>query len=83
MVLFSLTVAGKGQEPEARLLNKSSRLAPALGVPKFIIVSYIVCSHFVVLLKLDLDVQQTHLSPNGGGGGRDIFFTSDKGMGLI
>ncbi len=43
-------------------MNKSSRLAPALGVTKFIIVTDKLWSHFVVLLKSDLDVQQTHLS---------------------
>jgi len=41
--------------------NKSSCLAQALGVTKFIIVTDIIWSHFVVLLKSHLDVQQTHL----------------------
>jgi hypothetical protein len=38
---------------ETDLLNKSSCLALALGVTK---------SHFAILLKSDLGVQQTHLS---------------------
>ncbi len=46
---------------EAGLLNKSSCLAPALGVTKIIIVTDIFWSHFVVLLKSYLDAQRTHL----------------------
>ncbi len=47
---------------EAGKLNKGSCLASALGVTKVIFVIHMrwVWSHFVVLLKLDLDVQQTH-----------------------
>jgi hypothetical protein len=41
---------------EAGLLNKSSFLAPALGVTKFIFVTDMIGSGFVVPLKLDLDV---------------------------
>ncbi len=44
------------------LLKKISCLAPALGVIKSICHKYDFWSHFVVLLKLDLDVQQGHLS---------------------
>jgi hypothetical protein len=44
-------------EAESGLLNKSSRLAPALGATKLIPI--IAMSHFVVLLKSDLDIQQT------------------------
>jgi hypothetical protein len=43
------------------LLNKSSCFAPALGVTKFTIVTNMIWSHLVVLLKSHLDVQQTHL----------------------
>jgi len=39
---------------EASSLNKSSCLAPTLGVTKFIIVKGI-RSHFIVILKSDLD----------------------------
>jgi hypothetical protein len=39
------------------LLNKSSCLAAALGVTKSIAVIVMNRSHFVVLLKSDLDVQ--------------------------
>jgi hypothetical protein len=49
--------------PEAGLLNKSSHSAAALGVTKFITT---IAAHLValfVLLKSDLDVQQTHLCP--------------------
>ncbi len=46
---------------EAGLLNKSSCLAPTLGVTKFIIVTDMIGSHFAVLLKSDLDVQQNYL----------------------
>jgi len=49
---------------EAGLLNKSLWLAPAEGVTNNVMfVTDIICfaSHFAVLLKLDLDVQQTHL----------------------
>jgi hypothetical protein len=45
-------------KPTSGLLNKSSRLAAALGATKFIT---IIAQHFVVLLKSDLNVQQTHL----------------------
>jgi hypothetical protein len=45
------------KRPEAGLLSTSSCLAPALGVTKFIWSNL----YFVVLLKSDLDVQQTHL----------------------
>ncbi len=45
-----------GNCSEAGWLNESSCLAPALGVIKFIVVN-----DAVVLLKSDLDVQQTHL----------------------
>jgi hypothetical protein len=46
---------------EASLLNKSSCLAPALGVTIFIIVSdmFLITSS-VVPLKSDLDVQEKH-----------------------
>jgi hypothetical protein len=43
------------QQAEASLLNKGSCFARALGVTKFIIVIW---SHFVVLLKSDLNVQK-------------------------
>ncbi len=46
---------------EAGLLNKSSCLAAALGATKFIVVIVMNRPHFVVLLKSDLDVQQTRL----------------------
>ncbi len=46
--------------PMAGLLNISSFLATAFGVTKFTTVRGMK-SHFVVLLKLNLDVQQTHL----------------------
>jgi hypothetical protein len=46
---------------EASLLNKSSCLAAALGVTKFLKKLPWFWSHFVVFLKSDLDVQQTHL----------------------
>jgi hypothetical protein len=42
-------------------LNKSSCLASALGVTNVIIVADIIWSHFLVLLKPCLDVQQTQL----------------------
>jgi hypothetical protein len=42
------------------LLNKSSFLAPTLGVTKFIRMPRI-WTYFNVLLELDLDIQQTHL----------------------
>jgi hypothetical protein len=45
----------------AGLLNKSSRLAAALGVTKSIASLLCIWSQFIVLLKSDLDVQQTHL----------------------
>ncbi len=48
---------------EAGLLNKRSSFAPALGLARFIIVSDMIWSHFVVPLKSDLGVQQTHLWP--------------------
>ncbi len=50
---------------EAGLLNKSSHLAAALGVTKFIKVMAIFGHNLVTicwLLKSDLDVQQTHLN---------------------
>ncbi len=43
------------QSSEAGLLNKSSCLAAALGGPKLLI---IIWSHFVVLLKSDLDIHK-------------------------
>jgi hypothetical protein len=46
--------------PMVGLLNKTSFLATAFGVTKFTIVRDMK-SHFVVLLKSNLDVQQTHL----------------------
>jgi hypothetical protein len=46
----------KPTSSEAGLLNKSSSLAAALGVTKFI--TAIAMSHFVVLLKSDLDVYE-------------------------
>ncbi len=46
------------QQTRLSLLIKSSCLAPALGVAKFIIVTDMI---FVVSLKSDLDVQQTHI----------------------
>jgi hypothetical protein len=48
-------------DSEAWLLNKSSCLAPALGVTKFLVVTDMIWAHFDVLLKSDLDVQQTYL----------------------
>ncbi len=47
---------------EAGLLNLSSYLACALSVTKIAIARYMIFSHFGVLLRSDLDVQQTHLS---------------------
>ncbi len=44
--------------PEAGSLNKSSCLAQALGLTRFIIVTDMI---FDVLLRSHLDVQQTHL----------------------
>jgi hypothetical protein len=49
-------------KPASGLLNESSFLAPAFGVTKFILITDMIFSHFVVLLKSDLGVQQTHLS---------------------
>jgi len=46
---------------EAGLLNKSSYLAPTLGVTKFIIITDKIGSHFVAMLKSDLDVQKPPL----------------------
>jgi hypothetical protein len=46
--------------PEA-LLYKSSCLAPALGVTKFINITQIFWLQFVMLLKPDLDVHQPRL----------------------
>ncbi len=48
---------------ENGLLNKSSCLPQALGATKLIIATdmILVTSHFVLLLKSHLDVQQTHL----------------------
>ncbi len=42
----------------AGLLNKSYRLAAALGVTKFLT---IIAMHFVVQLESDLDVQKTRI----------------------
>jgi hypothetical protein len=42
---------------EAGLFNKSSCLAPAIGVTKIIIVKDMI----LITLKPDLDVEQTHL----------------------
>ncbi len=47
--------------PEAGLWNKSSCLAPPLGVTKFKIVTDMIWSLFAALLKSNLDVQQTHI----------------------
>ncbi len=49
---------------EAGLLNKCLCLALALCVAKFPSDRDIFWSHFVVLLKSDFDVQQTHLRSN-------------------
>jgi hypothetical protein len=46
-------------EAETGLLNKSSFLAPALGVTNLQIQEICFWSHFVLLLKSDLDVRQT------------------------
>jgi hypothetical protein len=43
------------------MLHIKSCLALTLGVTKFNTTRDIILSHFVVLLKSDLDVQQTHL----------------------
>jgi hypothetical protein len=51
------------QASEPSLLNKSSCLAAALGVTQFKTIIAMYFTHFVVLLKFDLDVQQTHLRP--------------------
>ncbi len=56
--LFNKPASVQRSSSKAGLLNKSSCLAPTLGVTKFIIVTG---SHFAVLLKSDLDVQQTKL----------------------
>ncbi len=45
---------------EAGLLNKSSYLTPALVVSKSLLSQILFGSHFVMLLKSGLDVQQTH-----------------------
>jgi hypothetical protein len=50
------------QSPEASSLKKCSCLGRALGVTNFQIWEIQFWSHFVVLLKTDLDVQQTRLS---------------------
>jgi hypothetical protein len=47
---------------EAGLLNEISCLALALGVTKFIIITDMIWVTLCLLLKSDLDVQQTHLS---------------------
>ncbi len=52
----------KRLKAQTGLLNKSSCLAPALSVTKFTNAWDMIWSHIVVILKLDLDVQQTHLS---------------------
>jgi hypothetical protein len=49
------------QDSETSLMNKSSCLAHALGVTNLQISEIGFWSHFVVLLKPDLDAQQTHL----------------------
>ncbi len=49
------------QSLEASLFNKSLGLAPALGATKLINGTDMHWSHFIVLLKSDLYVQQTHL----------------------
>ncbi len=46
---------------EAALLNKSSCLVRALGVTKFINMRYVILVTLFVILKSDLDVQQTHI----------------------
>ncbi len=48
---------------EAGLLNKSLRLAPALGVTKVIIDIGMILVTLFVLLKSEFHVQQTHLWP--------------------
>jgi hypothetical protein len=48
--------------PEAGSFDKSSCLAPALGATKFAIAKNMIWSPFVVLIKSDLYVEQTHLS---------------------
>jgi len=45
--------------PDASQLSKSSSLAAALGVTKLMMFT---CSHFVILLKSNLVVQQAHFS---------------------
>jgi hypothetical protein len=45
----------------ACLLNKSSSWARALGVTKIKYVKEVIWLHVVVILRSDLDVQQTHL----------------------
>ncbi len=49
------------QQTDPSLFKKSSCLAQALGVAKFTNMRDVIWSHFVVLLKSDLGVQQTHL----------------------
>ena len=56
-----LLLKGKDQRPEAGLLNKCSCLARALGVINLQTWEIWFWSYFVVLLKSDLDVQQTRL----------------------
>ncbi len=46
---------------KASLLNKSSSLAPTLGVTKFTIARGMIFSYFFALRKSDLDLQQTHI----------------------
>jgi len=54
-------VAHKARAKHDDLFIKRSCLAPTIGVTKFIIVIVSVWSHFVVLLKSDIDAQQTYL----------------------
>ncbi len=61
---FNLFVAdASAKKPEASLSNKSSYSAAAFCLTKYVIVKMF----FVVLLKSDLDVQQTGLSEFGPG----------------
>jgi len=54
---------------KSSLLNKCSCLAPTLGVTKFIIVKDMISVTLFVLLKSDIDVQQTHLNKSEFRGG--------------
>ncbi len=65
------------QQTEAGLLNKSSSLATALGVTATTNVLDLISVNFVVLLKSDLDVQQTHLSDLSGTTKCDQIYTND------